>query len=41
MRLAVNIFYQCVIGFITLVLALNLYQLSEGWHIRMAFAEIS
>ncbi len=41
MRRAVNVFYQCVIGFITLVLILNLYQLSEAWHIRMVFAEIS
>jgi hypothetical protein len=41
MRRAVNIFYQCVIGFVTLALALNLYQLSEGWHIRMLFAEMS
>ena len=41
MRRAVNIFYQCVVGAVTILLALNLYGLSQRWHIRMMFAAIS
>jgi hypothetical protein len=41
MRRAVNIFYQCAIGFITALLALGIYEKCQGWHIRMLFAEIS
>jgi len=41
MRRAVNIFYQCAIGFVTMVLALGIYERCQGWHIRMLFAEIS
>jgi hypothetical protein len=41
MRRAVNIFYQCVVAVVTLALALDLFRLSQGWHIRMMFAVIS
>jgi hypothetical protein len=38
MRRAVNIFYQCVVGVVTLALALDLYRMDQGWHLRMMFA---
>lgn len=41
MRRAVNIFYQCAIGGVTIVLTVAIYGMCQNWHIRMTFAEIS
>jgi uncharacterized protein with GYD domain len=41
MRRVVNIFYQCVIGVETILLALAIYGMCQAWHIRMMFAVIS
>ena len=41
MRRAIDIFYRCVVGGITILLALSIYGMSQQWHIRMMFAIIS
>lgn len=41
MRRIVNLFYQCVIGLETILLALAIYGMDQQWHVRMMFAMIS